>query len=138
MIGTQSFRGNSEPSQMFLPPKVHSLSRDKERPLCSWDGQGHWELRKGLQSQQGLLITHSTTCLKNVTATCQEKVAPPATGPCCPPFTRTRILPFRLGLYEHRPWPGPSRASHLVPSIRCIHSLLVAAGFQEDADGIQL
>lgn len=47
------------------------------------------------------------------------------------------------------PWPpalclvtgpvlGPSCASHLVPGIRCVHSLLVTAGLQEDTDGIQL
>lgn len=34
--------------------------------------------------------------------------------------------------------PGPSPASHLVPGIRRVHPLLVAAGFQEDTDGIQL
>lgn len=35
-------------------------------------------------------------------------------------------------------WPAPIWAAHLIPSVRRIHSLLVAASLQEDADGIQL
>lgn len=34
--------------------------------------------------------------------------------------------------------PAPFWAAHLIPGVRRIHSLLVAASFQEDTDGIQL
>lgn len=57
--------------------------------------------------------------------------------PCCLPKDLSPDLLTSVFLVTG-PVPGVSRASHLVPGIRRVHSLLVTAGFQQDPDGVQL
>lgn len=113
---------------MPLPPRMDSVDGDRARPTVVGSRKGVEDgLVEMLQGQGGKMEEFLFPFLQGLTRCCHAMLSPQDLSP--DPLTC---------LHGDRCCAWSSPASHLVPGIRRVYPLLVAAGFQEDADGIQL